>query len=78
MTALHVEHLLLAPLLLNLLVIALLSLVYSLRHAIRHGKILADHNIYQCATCRRIYLYRRGRPMEPCPRCGDLNELIKR
>ena len=34
--------------------------------------------IYRCSACGHVYAEDRDRPMARCPRCGAMNEAVKR
>ncbi|MCF7848721.1 MAG: hypothetical protein K9M45_07725 [Kiritimatiellales bacterium] len=40
----------------------------------RHG---AADSIYECTACGHVYTFARNRPMDRCPRCGNLNEAVR-
>ncbi len=58
-----------------LLVIGLAALFYSLRA--KHRPMRARENIYECSHCSHVYAFARNRPMDRCPRCGNLNEAVR-
>ena len=34
--------------------------------------------LYRCAACGHVHADYRDRPMARCPRCGKMNEMLKR
>ena len=34
--------------------------------------------LYRCRECARVYEDPRNVPLSPCPRCGGLNEAVRR
>lgn len=65
------------PLTLNLLAIVLWWTYYAVRDSTR--KVSASGSrIYRCAVCAHVYADRRDVPLARCPRCGCLNEAVRR
>lgn len=58
-----------------LAVTAVLALVYNLRSM--HRPMRERESIYECAHCGHVYAFARNRPMDRCPRCGNLNEAVR-
>ena len=38
----------------------------------------AHARIYRCSVCHHVYVDARDVPLARCPRCGCLNEAVKR
>ncbi|VGO21573.1 hypothetical protein [Pontiella sulfatireligans] len=58
-----------------LVVTFVLALYYSLRNL--HHPTREKESIYECANCGHVYAFARNRPMDRCPRCGNLNEAVR-
>ena len=58
-----------------LLVTGVLALVYSLRSLHRPARM--NESIYECSHCGHVYAFARNRPMDRCPRCGELNDAVR-
>lgn len=58
-----------------LLVTAVLALVYAIRN--KHKPMHERESIYECTVCSHVYAFGRSRPMDRCPRCGNLNEAVR-
>lgn len=58
-----------------LAVTAVLALVYNVRSM--HRPMRERESIYECAHCGHVYAFARNRPMDRCPRCGNLNEAVR-
>ncbi|VGO15254.1 hypothetical protein PDESU_03836 [Pontiella desulfatans] len=58
-----------------LLVTAILALVYNFRNM--HHPMRERESIYECSRCGHVYAFARSRPMDRCPRCGNLNEAVR-
>ena len=52
-----------------------LILFYSMRSA--HRSLHSRESIYFCARCGHVYAFARHRPMDRCPHCGTLNEVVR-
>lgn len=48
---------------------------YAIRS--RHRPVHSCESIYECAHCNHLYTIARNRPMDRCPRCGELNEAVR-
>jgi len=59
-----------------LVVIAVLALVYNFRSL--HRPVRNRESIYRCAACGHVYAFTHNRPMDRCPRCGHLNEAVRK
>ena len=59
---------------LPLLVIGLLALYERLRSSYRPLK--ERENVHFCSRCEHVYAVSNRRPMNKCPRCQQLNEVI--
>jgi len=77
MIHLTLPNLILVPLAVNVLLILAWWTLYALRDVARHVSD-AEERIYRCAVCRHVYLDARDVPLARCPRCGCLNEAVKR
>ena len=42
------------------------------------GRIRRRPMLYRCEMCAHVYEDRRNVPLAACPRCGSLNEAVKR
>ncbi|MBN1267981.1 MAG: hypothetical protein JXB04_00185 [Kiritimatiellae bacterium] len=52
-----------------------------LYYGLRRGTARRDasgERIYRCTVCRHVYVDDRDVPLARCPRCGCLNEAVKR
>ena len=58
-----------------LAITAILALFYTLRN--KHKPMRERESIYECAECGHVYAFARSRPMDRCPRCGNLNEAVR-
>lgn len=58
-----------------LLVMSVLALLYNLRSLHRSGR--ERESIYECSGCGHVYAFARNRPMDRCPRCGQLNDAVR-
>ena len=54
-----------------------LSVFYSLRRRLRERRARTTPFIFRCAVCGHVYFDRRNVPMSECPKCGNMNEIIK-
>jgi rRNA maturation endonuclease Nob1 len=52
-----------------------LALFYNFRSL--HRPVREKESIYECASCGHVYAFARNRPMDRCPRCGNLNEAVR-
>jgi len=50
------------------------AIYYNLR-SLHHRH--SSESIYECAACGHVYTFARNRPMDRCPRCGNLNEAVR-
>jgi hypothetical protein len=71
-----IPNLLLVPLVWTLASIFLGWLYYGIRSTAR--SLSAGSRIYRCRVCEHVYLEERDVPLARCPRCGCLNEAIRR
>lgn len=77
MIHLSLPNLLLVPFLFALVLLFLTGLYYAARqHAPRLKTSRA--RIYRCSVCRHVYEEARDVPLARCPRCGCLNEAVRR
>ena len=58
-----------------LLVTGVMALFYNIRSM--HRPLREKESIYECAGCGNVYAFARNRPMDRCPRCGNLNEAVR-
>ena len=52
-----------------------------LYYALRQGRSVprpARSRIYRCTGCGHVYMDERDVPLARCPRCGDMNEAVRR
>jgi hypothetical protein len=42
-----------------------------------HRSTRSRESIYECSHCGHVYAIARNRPMDRCPRCGELNEAVR-
>ena len=77
MIPVSLTNLLFIPFLFTLVAIFLASVYYSARRETPKVKG-ARERIYRCAVCRHVYVDSRDVPLARCPRCGCLNEAVKR
>ncbi len=68
---------LILPLAAPMVLLLVLALYYRARDWMRTPR-QRGRSIYQCQSCRHLYLLDRDVPMQPCPRCAHLNELVRR
>ena len=71
-----IAHMILIPLFFALAGIFFCWLYYVMRRPARHR--VGTANIYRCQICYHVYLDQRDVPLSRCPRCGCLNEAVKR
>jgi hypothetical protein len=50
---------------------------YGARRNARHARAVHTR-IYRCSVCQHVYVDARDVPLARCPRCGCLNEAVKR
>ena len=70
-------NLIFIPFLFTLVAIFLASVYYSARRETPKVKG-ARARIYRCAVCYHVYVDSRDVPLARCPRCGCLNEAVRR
>ncbi len=64
------------PLFFTLVAVFACGVYYAVRQPPR---VKAGHaRIYRCTVCRHVYVDERDVPLARCPRCGCLNEAVKR
>jgi hypothetical protein len=70
-------NLILIPLFFNLIILFICYLYYT---AVRLARRAQERRtrIYRCAVCTHVYVDDRDVPLARCPRCGCLNEAIRR
>ena len=66
-----------ALLLLNLSMVFVATLYYSMRRYRRMPRNRAAPFIFRCSICGHVYLDRRNVPMAECAKCGNMNENVK-
>lgn len=71
------QHLILVPFVLTLLVIFGLALYYAAFRPVTSRR-RASAKIYRCSACAHVYVFDRDVPLARCPRCACLNEAVKR
>jgi hypothetical protein len=77
MIHLSMPNLLFVPFLFTLVLLFAAGLYYAARF--RAPRVKASHTrIYRCSVCRHVYVDARDVPLARCPRCGCLNEAVKR
>ena len=70
-------ELFLGPLVLNLLILGVCQVYYSAVRVAR-GARRRRIRLYRCQVCRHVYEDARDVPLARCPRCGCLNEAVRR
>ena len=65
------------PLVLNLMIILTCYVYYATLRVARHA-VRRRTRIYRCEVCEHVYGDDRDVPLARCPRCGCLNEAVKR
>ena len=77
MIEVSLRSLILFPVAFNLAVLFCCHLYYS---AVRIARRAQERRtrIYRCAVCTHVYVDDRDVPLARCPRCGCLNEAIRR
>lgn len=58
-----------------LAITVLLATIYNFRSL--HRPVRNRESIYECAHCGHIYAIARNRPMDRCPKCGNLNDAVR-
>lgn len=64
-------------LLVNLSMVFIVSLYYSVRGIRRMPRRHAAPFIFRCSVCGHVYMDHRNVPMAECDQCGNMNENIK-
>jgi hypothetical protein len=57
------------------------ALAVGIFYAWRDARARPPHRrvkLYRCLECERVYEDPRNVPLSPCPRCGALNEAVRR
>ena len=67
----------LLPLVFNLVVIFLAWVYYANRQSWSDAPN-EQGRIYRCQSCGQVYVEGRNRPLLRCPRCGKMNEAVRR
>ena len=70
-------NLILIPFLLSLVILMGCTMYYSARRTARRVRERRAR-IYRCEVCKHVYVDDRDVPLARCPRCGCLNEAIRR
>lgn len=71
------SNLILIPLVFNLVAVVLCCLYYAFRDK-RLSPVYDAKRIYRCGVCEHVYIEARDVPLSRCPRCGCLNEPVRR
>lgn len=71
------DTLLWAPTVAALFLIFCVAAFYARRERLE-PQSLQKSNIYRCEVCRKVYVETRDLPLARCPRCGSMNEVVKR
>jgi hypothetical protein len=66
-----------APVLFALVVVSACAVYYALRRG-SSDRVGSDARIYRCSICGHVYVDSREVPLARCPRCGCLNEAVRR
>ena len=77
MITVSISNLIFIPLLFSLLILLGCHVYYT---AIRlaHGVRERRSRIYRCQVCEHVYVDDRDLPLARCPRCGCLNDAVRR
>lgn len=59
----------------TLFALLVLAMVYVVRDKLHRRK--EKKYIYRCKNCGYIYLFSRNMPMQSCPKCGQLNDVLR-
>jgi hypothetical protein len=70
-------NLFLLPLVFALVALFACWVYYAARRNARHIRT-SQTRIYRCSVCQHVYVDARDVPLARCPRCGCLNEAVKR
>lgn len=70
-------HLVALPLFFALVLLLAASLYYSARQG-WHRTRTSRSTIYKCSACAHVYVDARDVPVSRCPRCGRMNEAVRR
>jgi hypothetical protein len=74
---LPLPQLVLLPLVFALVALFAGWVYYAARRNARHVRT-SHARIYRCSVCQHVYVDARDVPLARCPRCGCLNEAVKR
>jgi hypothetical protein len=74
---LPVPSLLFVPLVFALVGLFVCWVYYAARRNARRIRV-SHARIYRCSVCQHVYVDARDVPLARCPRCGCLNEAVKR
>lgn len=77
MIQLSLPNLVFVPFLFTLVLLLAAGLYYAARFHVPRVKT-SRSRIYRCSVCRHVYVDTRDVPLARCPRCGCLNEAVKR
>lgn len=70
-------NLIFIPFLFTLVAVFLCGLYYSIHVGAPKAKGVRAR-IYRCVVCNHVYVDSRDVPLARCPRCGCLNEAVRR
>ncbi len=68
---------LLLPMLTGLIFVAAAGIFYGARSSRQYSQAGRKKSVYQCTACHKLYITQHDVPMAPCPRCGEMNDMIK-
>ncbi len=71
------QYLILIPLVFNLAILMTCYVYYTARRVARRARQRSTR-LYRCQLCEHVYVDARDVPLARCPRCGCLNEAMKR
>jgi hypothetical protein len=67
---------LLVPMFINMGIVILCAIFYTIRRHRWSSKAIPDE-LYECSMCGHVYADRRETRLSRCPRCGVLNEPVR-
>ena len=70
-------ELFLVPLVFYLFILGVCHVYYSAVRVARRARS-RPNRLYRCQVCRHVYEDARDVPLARCPRCGCLNEAVRR
>jgi len=77
MIEVSMSSLVVIPLVFNLMIILTCYVYYATLRVARHA-VRRRTRIYRCDVCEHVYGDDRDVPLARCPRCGCLNEAVRR